>query len=1077
MNIKHLILFGFLFLLFSCQDTDSSGTQSAGRSTAAGPLFQKVATADSGVDFVNDIQENAKFNHLKWTSIYNGSGVAIGDINNDGLPDIYFGKNTGQDRLYLNKGDLQFEDITSTALPKDTRWTAGISMVDINNDGLLDIYLSKFGYTISDTQHRNFFFINQGDNTFVEKGVEMGLGDCGFTTQTVFFDFDKDGDLDAYVINQPPDKRQIKAEHANNYLYSDHFYLNEGNLKFRDATQELGLKNYAFGLNGMVLDANEDGWLDIYISNDYEAPDYLYINQQGKGFKNELESRFKHISNFSMGSDVADINNDGHFDLSVLDMSSSDHYRSKTNMGAMNEKDFWASVNAGNYYQYMFNTLQLNQGNGHFSDIGHMTGVANTDWSWSVLMEDFDANGFSDMFVTNGIKRDIRNNDFLQVIRKENEAGNNKFKIAELLEKIPSNPISNFAFSNQGDLQFEDVTKAWGLFEPNFCSGAAYGDLDGDGDLDLVVNVTDAPADIYENKTAADKTLKVTIDPAVRNELMHASFTLNDGAGSDIMHRMLTPVRGYLSSVEPNIIFGLGGQSIHQLIINTNRGKTYVVDVRGKNKISLDATTLTEGKAPMADAKGILLKSIQPNSKYVHRENDYNDFEKEILLPHKLSENGPFLASLGGNEFLVGGSAGSAAKKINLSNGQAQESNPFAQLKENQQLTTFDADGDGDLDVYVCNGGNEFSAGNKKLNDDFYINQGNNKYQLSNQNIPAQASSTSKAIAIDINNDKQMDLFVCGRNLPGLYPQASASYLLINNNGQFKLQAIDETLQEALGMITDGAAQDIDGDGDQDLLVAGEWMAPVLLENQDGQLVKKELGQADQLKSWWMHVQAADFNGDGKMDFLLGSMGENNKFHPGLEHPLRVFAQDFDENGTNDIVLAKDYQGKVVPVRGRECSSQQMPFVADKFPSYDGFAKADIFEIYGEDKLEASNAFEVNTMSHILLLNLGDWKFAMNKLPAAAQIAPMKSSLVIDLNGDGLKDILAVGNHYGAEVETTRYDAGYGVTLLNTGEGNFKAIPISESGFFVQGDARDIIQLADGTIVVSVNQGPLQFFK
>ncbi len=1044
------------------------------------PTKFKILDSDkTGVSANNNIQETNGLNYFTWPSLYMGSGVGVADFNDDGLPDIYMGQNLKGDVLYLNKGNMQFEDVSIQALPEDNLWTSGVSIVDINNDGLMDIYVCKFGPTMDSEKRRNHLLVNRGNNRFRNEAKKYGLDDHGFTRQAAFFDVDKDGDLDLYVVNQPPDgkflnflKKEKPTEEEIKKYYSDRLYIRNADGKYEDQTEEYGVQNYAFGLNVLINDFNEDGWLDIYVSNDYEKPDFLYINKEGKRFVNELESRTGHISNFAMGSDVGDINNDGLNDIGVLDMAASDHYRSKTNMGAMDEEVFWDNVEEGNYFQYMFNTLQLNQGNGYFSEIAQMSGIAQTDWSWSILFEDFNLDGLKDCYVTNGIKKDVRNNDFAESLKSKIISGKRDYNPLDLLDQMPSNPISNYYFESKSPLIYGDVTKSSGAFSPDFSSGCAIADFDGDGDYDIVASVSEGPSKLIENQTIhSGSILSYNLDKSIWSEFVNAKFILETNFG--IQRKDIVPVRGYQSSSWGKIIFGIPeGGKVNNAYVTTIYGDSYKLPISTGEVIVLKKGNLKKIKSKPSNTNATLFAK-NSTIDYQHKENNYNDFKKEILLPHKLSEEGPCTAMLDvrnsdEQDLFVGGSLGQPLTQFKREAGKWQSVNQSIWSKyvecENRNFTFFDKDGDGDQDLYIVNGGNENStASNSWLVDQLFENDGKGNFSLSNS-IPSIEKNTSAAISMDIDGDEDEDLVVFGAHEVGSYPKSVESYILENVNGQFSISESLDIGLEKIGLVSDAAIIDYNGDGIEDIIVVGSWSVPQILLGSGEKLRLDTPAELDNISSWWESLQIGDFNGDGRKDIVLGSFGENNKFHPSEKKPLEIFGNDFDGSGSNDVVLAKHYNNKVVPTRGRECSSQQIPDIQDKFPTFDQFALAGIEEILGEDNIEAGIHKKITGMSHQIMWNKPNgWELA--RLPAECQIAPLKAIRAFDVNKDGIDDMIGIGNHFGAEVETARYDAGYGWVVLGSKNENLIYVPASKSGLMLSGDGRslEVVETKDGT--------------
>ncbi len=1058
--------------------------------------FELLSAERTGIDFNNKINESPTFNHYFYSQMYVGSGVAIGDINNDGLADVFFGGNQVADRLYLNKGDFQFEDITKKSkVAVNSGWTWGVTMADVNADGYLDIYVSRNGTSANLADRRNQLYINNQDLTFTEAAIQYGLADVGFSTQAVFFDMDNDGDLDMYQVNQVADKKLLlinKIPQDQFKYFRDRIYRND-NGKFRDVSDEVGIsRNIAYGLSVNATDFNNDGWTDLYVANDYAEPDFMYYNNGDGTFTNVINEQLKHITQLSMGSDTGDINNDGLIDLITTDMTPEDHYRSKTNMASMSTKAFETMVEAGAHYQYMTNTLQVNTGLGTFSDIANVAGISFTDWSWASLLVDLDNDGLKDIIISNGIKKDVDNNDYRN---KVSSLGKNATleQLFELSKNTPSQKISNYAFKNKGNLKFEKVAKDWGFDTPSFSNGMAYGDLDNDGDLDIITNNIDDLAFVYENK-ANGNFLKIKYEGPELNK-----FSI--GAKAKIYYKDKIQIeensvtRGFISSVEHGSFFGLGKETeVDRVEVTWPNGNVNIFENVGANR------TIT---AKYKDAKPVetnytedsnLLATVKARDlglDFVHDENDYDEYVDEILLPHNVSQNGPFIASEdvngdGLSDIFVGGAFGQSGKLyIQATDGtfKASDSQPWELDKASEDLgcVFIDVDNDKDMDLYVASGGTEVKAGDDLLLDRLYINDGNGVFEKSKSALPRIKESTQCVKAADIDSDGDIDLFVGTRLLPGFYAFPATSYLLINNNGQFTRADVDKAPSlENIGMVTDAVFSDIDQDNDPDLIIVGEWMEIKVLQNEAGSFsdVSTDYGLEDTRGMWWS-ITAGDIDNDGDEDYIVGNLGKNNKFKASEEHPFKVYANDFDSNGTNDIVLAKYYKDDYVPVRGRECTSQQMPYVAEKFKDYHSFASSKLIDILPEDKVDNAVVYEIKSFESIVLIN-DNGQLKLQTLPIETQISPMKSALVMDVNKDGNMDIVTVGNHYGVEVETTRYDAGYGNVLLGDGNNNFKFLPATKSGFYVPSDSRNMLSVEQGNttlIIVANNNDELTLFR
>ena len=1049
--------------------------------------FELLPAEKTGIDFNNAIVESETVNHLYYNQLYSGAGVAIGDINNDGLPDIFFCGNQVSDRLYLNKGDLKFEDITKKSrAARNSGWSWGVTMADVNNDGYLDIYVSRNGESMKPEERKNQLLINNQDLTFTESASLYGLADLGFSSQAVFFDMDNDGDLDMYQVNQLPDarlfKRYINIPKKREVYYKDKLYRNE-NGKYRDVSEEAGIsRDMTYGLSVSASDFNNDGWVDLYIANDYDKPDALYYNNGDGTFKNVIDDRLKHISQFSMGTDTGDIDNDGFIDLITLDMASDDHYRSKTNMGSMSAEKFNELVNTGNHYQYMTNTLQLNNGGESFSDIANIAGIAKTDWSWAGLLVDLDNDGFKDIIISNGVKKDVRNNDFLTGLYKKLETDSQEFY--EMTKSAPSVPLSNHAFKNTGNLKFEKVAEQWGLDAPSFSSGMSYGDLDNDGDLDIVINNMEAAAFVYENKTNGNF-LKIKLKGSEKNKLGYgAKAIIHHNGKMQTAENVVT--RGYFSSVESGLFFGLGKDvEVSKVEVIWPDGKTNVFENISANKELTANYSKAKVLSKPTDNKESIFNNVKASDlglSFIHKENEFNEYKEEVLLPHNISQNGPFTTIADVNndgleDVFIGGAIGEEGVLYLQTQNETfveSASQPWRQDKNSEDLGALflDVDNDDDLDLYVTSGGSEYAQGNALLKDRLYINNGSGEFTKNDKALPNIFESTICVKSSDIDNDGDLDLFVGTRLISGKYGYPASSYILINDKGNYtKASNAVATDLKNIGMVTDAVFTDIDKDGDDDLMIVGEWMEIKVLENNKGTFSNnsEKFGLKDTRGMWWS-INASDIDGDGDDDYIVGNLGLNNKFKATEEHPFKVYVNDFDDNGTNDIVLAKFYKNDYVPVRGRECTSQQMPYVAEKFKDYDSFASSKLIDILPEDKVEEGVIYEIANFESIILINEGG-KLVINSLPIQVQTTPLKSSIILDFNNDGYKDILTVGNHFGVEVETTRYDSGIGNLLLGDGHNNFTNLSPLESGLYVPYDSRDakIVKQGDKNLLIVTN--------
>ena len=1065
-------LFLLFFILNSC---DNSEAKSDSIELTGG--LELMSSTHTGINFNNSITESETVNHIYYNQIYSGSGVAIGDLNNDGYPDIYFGGNQVGDKLYVNKGDLNFEDISKKSkISQSPGWTWGITMADVNSDGYLDIYVCRNGESMNPNDRKNKLFINNKDLTFTESASEYGIADKGFSSQAVFFDMDNDGDLDMYLVNQIPDSRLFKRykniPKKRYQLYKDKVYKNNGG-KFTEVSEDIGLGDgYTYGLSVSASDLNNDGWTDLFISNDYDEPDFLYYNNGDGTFKNVILDKIKHISRFSMGTDTGDINNDGAIDLLTLDMAAEDHYRSKTNMRSMNAQEFKEMIDKGDHHQYMFNTLQLNNGSGEFSDIANIAGISKTDWSWAGLLVDLDNDGFKDIVISNGVKKDVRNNDFLTGLYEKLKTDSQDF--FDMSKLAPSNPLPNYIYKNKNGYEFENVTKKWGFDMPSFSHGLSYADLDNDGDLDIVSNNMETEASIYKNNTNGNY-LKVELEGSPKNTFGYGTKVIIYH-NNKIQIEENTVTRGYFSSKEPKLFFGLGKEKTidsMRVIWPDNKTLTYN-DIDVNKTIRVKYSKASDLYVNNKTSKTVL---INENAKdigidYIHNENEFDDFAEEVLLPHKLSNNGPFSASGdvnndGLDDVFIGGAAGQEGVLfIQTTNGKfiKSKSKPWAVDKKSEDLGAlfFDLDADGDKDLYVTSGGSEFKQGNKLLKDRVYINDGLGNFSKKNNAIPNIYESTQTVKASDIDADGDLDLFIGTRLISGKYTFPATSYILINDKGILKKASNDVAPDLTnIGMVTDAVFSDIDKDNDEDLVIVGEWMKVKILENNAGKFKDNSDKFGDYIgksRGLWWSITANDIDNDGDDDYIVGNLGKNNKFKASKEHPFKVYANDFDGNGTNDIVLAKYYKDGYVPMRGKECTTQQMPYVGEKFKDFHSFASSKLIDILPENKIDEGIVYEISNFKSIVLINNNGILEPMY-LPIQAQTSPIKSSLIDDFNNDGFKDLLLVGNHYGVEVETVRYDAGYGSLFLGDGKNNFKFLPSSKSGIYIPKDSRFISSL------------------
>lgn len=1072
------------------------------------PLFTLLPAEQTGVFFENQIIENQRINILTYEYFHNGGGVAIGDLNNDGLSDIFLTGNLAPNRLYFNQGNMTFEDVTQTAGVIGTRgWYTGTTLVDINNDGWLDIYTCLSG-NLPDPFRANQLYVNNQDGTFTERAQEYGIADVGYATQATFFDYDLDGDLDLFILNHNvvpiSDFKPSQVRNTHDPHVGDKLYRND-NGTFTDVSQSAGIYTNAlgYGLGVSIGDLNGDHYPDIYVANDFIEHDYCYMNKGDGTFRDVVKSGFNQISQFSMGTDMADINNDGLLDIMTVDMIAEDNYRQKTTMRPMNRSIFYFAVEDGFHYQYMHNALQLNRGRERFSNISKLAGISSTDWSWAPLLVDLDMDGYKDFMVTNGYKKDISNKDYVSFEKKQMKAFregkiNNTEMFRSLLDAAPVTKIGNYVFKNNGDYTFSKMNEAWNFEQEAFSNGAAYGDLDNDGDLDLVINNIDDRAFVYQNQameTRQPHYLRLKLKGALQNPLgLGAKVWVHTADGIQYFDHSLS--RGFQSSMDPVLCIGLGTQAtIDRLEVRWPDGKVSILtDVQADRELEVAHAEAMEGQVNGYPQPSPLFEDVthEHGLQARHVENAFDDFDYEVLLPHKMSNWGPGLAvgdvnGDGRSDVYLGGANGFEGQLyLQQPKGQFElamvEAFEAHATHEDLGATFFDADADGDLDLYVVSGGNEFEAGHAAYQDRLYINDGRGNFTHRADALPAFSVSGSVVRPSDVDADGDLDLFVGGRMLPRLYPRPADSRLLINEGGTFRDATLDlAPALEQLGMVTDARWMDLDADGDEDLVIMGEWMAPTLLENQRGLMVRMEATGLEEETGWWFSVEAGDFDEDGDLDFVAGNLGTNYKYKASYEEPFQVFLNDFDESGSQDIVLGYFDEGTLFPVRGRQCSSEQMPFIKKKFPTYDLFGKADLKEIYGEESLDRSLNYKARNFRSSFVENLGNGKFKATPLPVEAQMSALNDLLVQDVNGDGHLDVFAAGNLFASEVETPRNDAGVGVLLLGNGKGGFEAVPAHESGIYLP---QDIKQLAlvrmDGgetRILAAPNNDALRLIK
>lgn len=1104
--MKKLAICAIIVVLYS----SCSNEESAVVDKATEKLFTSIPSSYSGISFSNPVVQTRENNHMINVEFISGAGVAIGDINGDDLPDLFLTGNQVRDRLYLNQGDLKFKDISDKAgIINDKIWSSGATLVDVDGDGDLDIYVCRNVY-LEDEKSANQLYINNGDLTFTDQAKAFGLADQGFSMQAIFFDYNKDKLIDMYLVNQPPSipgqGGQLNKAMGENRLFSDKLYRNGGNNKFIDVSDEAGVRNFAFGLSVSVGDLNQDSWPDLYVTNDFDVPDHLYINQKDGTFKDEVWNNTNHISNFSMGSDIADYDNDGLLDIMVLDMMPENHKRIKTHMGAMQPETFWSLVETGGHYQYMFNTLQRNNGNGTFSDLAQLAGVSNTDWSWAPLFADFDLDGYKDIFITNGVMSNNRLSDLTSVYDRKLDSLNqvagkmgrdpkSVIDVMEFVNLAPKDKMANYIYKNNGDLTFDNKIVDWGMEEPTLSNGAAYADLDLDGDLDLVINNIDDEVSLYRNNASergAGNSISFKIEPEKGDHPYGTKVSLfrNDSLWQMVE---LSNGRGYLSKSDDKIHFGLGVErDVEKVVVDWLDGRQTVLSNLEANKTHLISHSSKESseRAIVSNASPIFSDTSEDLNlnNVVHRENAYDDFAREVLLPHKMSQFGPFIGSGDVNgdqleDFFLGGAAGSSGRLfVQSKDGDFDEvsSGPWNAdaRSEDMGIAFVDYDGDGDLDIFVASGGNEFEKNDPLLQDRFYENHGGLRFTRTTGILPKYLISSSCVEVSDFDNDGDLDLFVGGRLMPGEYPYPSSSILLENLDGKY----LDVTKKVApelkdLGLVTSAKWADLNEDGLSDLVVVGEWMPVTLFIQSQKNVFQKEIAKGlEKSAGWFYSVDTEDMDNDGDQDIVVGNLGLNYKYKATESEPFEVHSMDFDDNGSLDIVLSYYEHGELYPVRGKSCSSQQIPEISEKFPTYEEFGLSNLRDVYGKNLDEAYN-LKAQTFASMYIENLGDKTFKVEHLPKLAQVSSINDILIRDFDNDGNKDLLLAGNLFTSEIETTRNDAGVGLFLRGDGNGNFTPQSVSQSGFYAPLDVKNM-ELLKGVnqdlILIANNNDRLQ---
>lgn len=1069
-----------------------------------GSLYQSISSDASHVTFQNTITEDKQVNIMMYDYLYNGGGVGIGDFNRDGLPDIFFAGNQVNDELYFNKGDLKFENVSEKAGITSNGWSTGVCVFDVNADGWDDIYVCRSGPSQDVAELKNVLYVNQQNGKFLEQAAEYGLDISGHHTQAAPLDIDLDGDLDLYVMGHPGNFKHkenfqdvIKAIQSGQ-VESDALLENVGG-KYVDITKQANILEYGYGLGLAITDINQDHYPDIIVCNDFDEPDHIFVNQQNNTFEDQNLKYFKHTSNYSMGNDVGDFNNDGLMDYISVDMAFEQHERSKTNMASMNPEKFYARVQLGWGYQYMHNMLHMNTGMGSFQEIAQFAGVAKTDWSWAPLFLDMDMDGYQDLFITNGYKRDTKNNDIGYMLKQAKDK-KGELTIQEFLDLIPAVKIENFFFRNSGHYKFEDKRSLWGVDEKLNSNGAAYADLDGDGDLDLVLNNMDEKASIYEN-TGKPEGSRIEVGLKKMPQALLAGLIFEAHTDKSVQTKEAYFVRGYQSTVEKKLIFySPKDEPFKSLKVITQDGRTFIktFDVMPLGNgsriiVGMDSTfgvfeEIHEREAPPMPYFKEVTEKYRLDAAYI--DNKFNDFEKESLLPHMMSTKGPKIAvgdidNNGLEDFIVTSSFMYIPMiYLQMANGTFKKSiSPSFynhQSSEEGDVELFDINGDKKLDVMMTSGGYQFAEGDTALENRFYIGNGVGIFGLVNNAMPKERLNSGELVPGDIDKDGDLDFLVCGNAHPMKYPYGGKTKIYVNEKGFFKDMTKQVAPQiEYTGMVNDAVFSDVDGDGDKDIIMVGEWMNITVFDNVGGGFLKKKTNL--DYPGWWSSIEAIDLDGDGDDDYLLGNAGMNNKYKASKEKPLEVYANDFDDNGSLDIVLAYDKGDKKLPVRGKECSSGQMPFINDKFPTFFEYANSELEDIYGKEKLEKSLHYTATEFRSGVLYNNGKQGLWFEPFPDEGQFSFINDFVTYDLNNDGRLDILAVGNRFNSEVETTRYDANCGLMFLQKEDGSFEYVPASVSGFYAPHNAKSIKLIKLGKqnklgVLVGNNNQQVQLF-